>query len=170
VGQYFAYLVALEAQEPERILYLAMPNAIWQSLANLPFTKAISKRASLRLLIFDPISEEVSAWMDRLNYAALLEQLMLQHQTDTTTDPEQQLILDKERGHYQLLSVGWRGGERVYYVLLHVDLKNNKFWIQQDFTQPSITDLLLEAGVPKSDIVLGFQPPYARALMDFAQT
>jgi hypothetical protein len=107
--------------------------------------------------------------MDRLDYAALLEQLIVQHQSDAPKELEQQVILDKERGHYQLLSLGWRGSERVYHVLLHVDLKDNKFWIQQDYTQPSMTDLLLEAGVPKSNIVLGFQPPYARALMDFAQ-
>ncbi len=108
--------------------------------------------------------------MDRVNYAALLEQLFLTQQQDATSSGlvESQIVIDKERGHYQILSIGWERGQRVYHVLLHVDLKDHKFWVQQDFTLPSITSLLLEAGVPKSDIVLGFQPPQARELMDFA--
>ena len=107
--------------------------------------------------------------MDRVNYAALLEKLLLAHQDgDSSGLVESQVSIDNQRGHYQMLSVGWERGQRVYHVLLHVDLKDQKFWVQQDYTQPSITDLLLEAGVPKSDIVLGFQPPQARELMDFA--
>jgi hypothetical protein len=108
--------------------------------------------------------------MDRVDYVALLEKLFLAQQQDAVSNGlvEYQVVIDKERGHYQMLSVGWERGQRVYFVLLHVDLKDHKLWVQQDYTQPSITDLLLEAGVPKSDIVLGFQPPQARELMDFA--
>jgi XisI protein len=107
--------------------------------------------------------------MDRMNYQTLLEGFILAHRQEANQDAiEHQVILDKENGHYQVLTIGWQGGRRVYDVLLHADLKNNKFWIQQDYTQPSLTDQLLEAGVPKSDIVLGFQPPQARALTDFA--
>ncbi len=107
--------------------------------------------------------------MDRINYQALLEQLILAHRQDAAEGLiEHQVILDKERGHYQVLSVGWENNQRLYNVLLHVDLKDSKFWIQQDYTQPSLTDQLLEAGVSKSDIVLGFQPPQARELTGFA--
>jgi XisI protein len=53
-------------------------------------------------------------------------------------------------------------------VLLHADLKDHKFRIQQDCIQLCMTDLLLEAGVLNPDIVLGFQSPQARELMDFA--
>jgi hypothetical protein len=107
--------------------------------------------------------------MDRVDYPTLLEKLFLAHQDVVSSGlVESQVVIDKERGHYQVLSVGWERGQRVYHVLLHVDLKDQKFWVQQDYTQPSITDFLLEAGVPKSDIVLGFQPPQARELMDFA--
>jgi XisI protein len=108
--------------------------------------------------------------MDRVDYPALLEKLFLAQQQDVTSSGlvESQVVIDTERGHYQVLSVGWERGQRVYHVLLHVDLKDHKFWVQQDYTQPSMTDLLLEVGVPKSDIVLGFQPPQARELMDFA--
>jgi hypothetical protein len=107
--------------------------------------------------------------MDRLSYQAILEHLILAHQQEPSKEHlEHQVILDSERGHYQVLTVGWKNGRRVYDVLLHVDLKNNKFWVQQDYTLPSLTDQLLEAGVPKSDIVLGFQAPQARELTGFA--
>ena len=104
-----------------------------------------------------------------LNYNDLLEQLLLQYAQPTQNSTvEQQIVIDKKHGHFQLLSLGWENNKRIYYTLLHVDLKNSKFWVQQDYTQPSITEQLLEAGVPKSDIVLGFQLPQARELTDFA--
>jgi hypothetical protein len=37
-------------------------------------------------------------------------------------------------------------------------LIDNKIWIQQDETEDGIASDLLEAGVPKEDIVLGFRP------------
>jgi hypothetical protein len=104
-----------------------------------------------------------------LEYQAILEQLILAHQQESKKEHlEHQVILDSQRGHYQVLTVGWKNGNRVYDVLLHVDFKDNKFWVQQDYTLPSLTDQLLEAGVPKSDIVLGFHPPQARELTEFA--
>jgi hypothetical protein len=102
--------------------------------------------------------------MDRISHTALLEQLLLHHKNHSSPNPqlEHQIILDHQNGHYQLLSVGWENNTRVCYVLLQVDLKDNKIWIQQDYTVPSVADWLLEAGVSKSDIVLGFVPPFMR--------
>lgn len=63
VGQYLSYLVALESVEPDRVLYLAAPQAIWQPFSQLPFTQAVAKRAELRVIVFDPILEEVIQWI-----------------------------------------------------------------------------------------------------------
>ena len=79
------------------------------------------------------------------------------------------LIFDKERDHYQLLSVGWQNErKRVLDIIAHIDILDGKIWIQRDFTEPSITEQLQERGVPTSDIVLGFQPPYKRRFAEFA--
>jgi hypothetical protein len=43
VGQCFNYQIALEAKEPERILYLAVPLGTYQSFFNLPFIMASFK-------------------------------------------------------------------------------------------------------------------------------
>jgi hypothetical protein len=41
-------------------------------------------------------------------------------------------------------------------------------WIEEDWTEAGIADILVRAGVPREDIVLGFQPPDLRQYTDFA--
>ncbi|MBD1821402.1 XisI protein [Cyanobacteria bacterium FACHB-DQ100] len=82
---------------------------------------------------------------------------------------EAQTIFDTERDHYQLVYVGWRrNGDRDYGCLIHLDLKEGKIWIQYDGTEGGIAQELVEQGVPKEDIVLGFHPPSVRKLTEFA--
>lgn len=82
-------------------------------------------------------------------------------------DVERQLILDNENGHYQLMSVGWKGNERIHNCVIHLDVIDGKVWVQQDATDIGIADELVEQGIPKSDIVLAFHPPYKRAYTGF---
>jgi hypothetical protein len=51
-----------------------------------------------------------------------------------------------------------------------VRLCHGKFWIEDDMTEEGIATDLLQAGVPKEDIVLAFQPPEARQFTEFAPT
>lgn len=53
-------------------------------------------------------------------------------------------------------------------MIIHVDIKDNKIWIQKDGTEIGIANELIAAGVPKEDIVLGFHAPYKREFTDFA--
>ena len=77
-------------------------------------------------------------------------------------------IFDIERDHYQILSVGWNNQKRVYGTMMHLDIKNEKVWIQQNTTEIDIASELVEMGVPKHDIVIGFHTPKMRQLTDFA--
>ncbi|MDZ8054916.1 MAG: XisI protein [Aulosira sp. ZfuVER01] len=79
-----------------------------------------------------------------------------------------QTIFDTEHDHYQLVYVGWRGSKRMYGTVLHLDIINGKIWVQQDGTEVGIANKLVELGVPKQDIVLGFDPPKMRHYTDFA--
>jgi hypothetical protein len=83
-------------------------------------------------------------------------------------DVEMELIADTQRDHYQLLSIGWNKLERIHGTLIHIDIHNGKIWIQYDGTEEGIANRLVEHGVPKSDIVLAFHPPYKRPYTDFA--
>ncbi len=81
---------------------------------------------------------------------------------------EIQLLLDKENNHYQLMTVGWDGEKRIHGMMLHIDIKNGKIWVQHDGTERGITQDLLDLGVPKQDIVLAFHSPTRRKYTDFA--
>lgn len=78
------------------------------------------------------------------------------------------VVTDDEHGHYFLFSVGWKDMQRVHGCTVHIDLKGDKIWIQQDWTDVVVVDRFLERDVPQSDIVLAFHAPYKRQYMDFA--
>lgn len=82
-------------------------------------------------------------------------------------DAEDQVIFDTERDHYQLMRTGWHDEHRVYGCVMHFDIKDGKIWIQYDGTDFDLANKLVELGVPKEDIVLGFQPPYRRPYSGF---
>ncbi|HFA51970.1 MAG TPA: XisI protein, partial [Bacteroidetes bacterium] len=55
---------------------------------------------------------------------------------------EKQLVFDSENHHYFLMDVGWNDMKRIHFCLLHIDIKNDKIWIQKDFTENGVaTDL-----------------------------
>jgi XisI protein len=75
---------------------------------------------------------------------------------------ESQLLFDPVRDHYQLMRVGWNRLSRVYHVVMHFDIIDGKVWIQQNMTDIDVAQELVEAGIPKEDIVLGLHPTYKR--------
>lgn len=81
---------------------------------------------------------------------------------------EEQLILDTQRDHYQILTIGWENGRRVYYPIFHIDIRDGKIWVQEDATDFDLVGELERRGVAKSDIVLAFQAPYKRPFTGYA--
>lgn len=81
---------------------------------------------------------------------------------------EVQTIFDTEGDHYQLVHAGWHKKLRQYGCLIHVDLKDEKIWIQYDGTEAGVANELVALGVPKSDIVLAYLSPFARQHTEFA--
>ena len=55
----------------------------------------------------------------------------------------------------------------VYGTIIHVDIRDGKIWIQRDFTEEGVASELVDLGVPKADIVLGFKPLYMRQFTGF---
>ena len=51
---------------------------------------------------------------------------------------------------------------------MHVALRNNKIWIEEDWTEDGIATYFLASGVPPEDIVLAFYDPLTREHSEFA--
>jgi len=111
--------------------------------------------------------------MDKLTeYRRLIKELLTHYAELINRRPkpgkETEVVFDEERDHYMLITVGWLEQHRVRGTIVYVRLKNEKFWIEEDWLEHGITTDLLQAGVPKEDIVLAFQPPEMRPLTEFA--
>jgi len=83
-------------------------------------------------------------------------------------DVSTQLIVSRDRKNFLLLQEGWEQQHRVHGCLVHVELREDKFWIHYDGIEGGITDELVAAGVPKAQIVLAFHPPSVRPHTGYA--
>jgi XisI protein len=83
---------------------------------------------------------------------------------------EYQVVADHERHHYQLVRLGWTDGRFSYFVLLHFDIKpdTGKIWVQQNNTEILVGQELVDKGVSKSNIVLGFKSAELRPYSGYA--
>ena len=77
-------------------------------------------------------------------------------------DLETEVIFDKERDRFLLIDLGWKEHQRIYNCVIHLEIRDNKIWIQRNQTDRPIADTLISMGVAKEDIILGLQPPYIR--------
>lgn len=78
------------------------------------------------------------------------------------------VIADREGDNYQLLFLGWEGERRVFDTAVYIRLRHDKVWIEQNALPDRVGELLVAAGIPREQIVLGFHPPHVRPLTDFA--
>lgn len=62
VGQFLNYRVALEEQQPERFLYLAVPVGVYRKFFRLPFVQTIIQRFQIALVVYDPTNEVILSW------------------------------------------------------------------------------------------------------------
>jgi hypothetical protein len=109
--------------------------------------------------------------MDRLTeYRDIIQQLLLAYSQYKSAygDIDTQVSFDLQRDRYQLISIGWESGRRVYGCTIHIDIKDDKIWIQQDGTEVGIANELIERGISSQDIVLGYRTPNSRKYTEFA--
>jgi hypothetical protein len=65
------------------------------------------------------------------------------------------------------MNVGWVELKRVYNCFIHIDIKDGKIWLQQNWTEEDPAADLVEMGVPREGIVLGLHPPYKQPYTDY---
>lgn len=109
--------------------------------------------------------------MDRLEqYRTIIEQTLTQRVNDLKDFPDlrDKTVFDRRTDSYLLLRQGWDKSRRVHAIVVHLEILNGKIWVQEDWTEHGVAGDLEEAGVPKNDIVLGFQPPQVRPYTEYA--
>jgi XisI protein len=103
--------------------------------------------------------------MDKLeNYRNIVEKVINEYAAIPYAygEIESRTSFDRDKDSYMLYSVGWNSRGRIHGINIHVDIINDKIYIQQDGTENGIVTDLELAGVPKSDIVLAFHAPELR--------
>ena len=74
-------------------------------------------------------------------------------------------VFDRQFNRYQILCQGWTSKEkRVFYPIIHTEIVRGEVWIQHNQSDIDIGEVLSQHGIPKSQIVLGLNPPSIRQL------
>ncbi|MGH9845167.1 MAG: XisI protein [Blastocatellia bacterium] len=113
--------------------------------------------------------------MDQLNqYREIIERILTEivAVTERCSDADPNLrdktVFDRRSDNYLILREGWVGPRHINLNVVHVEIINGKVWVQVDNTDQAIARKLHQAGIPKSDIVLGFQPATVRPHTEYA--
>ncbi|MCB0142910.1 MAG: XisH family protein, partial [Caldilineaceae bacterium] len=63
LGQYVLYHDVLAELEPERVLYLAVPQTVVQNIFEEPLGRLLLRNKRLQIIGFEPIKQEVVQWI-----------------------------------------------------------------------------------------------------------
>jgi muramidase (phage lysozyme) len=109
--------------------------------------------------------------MDRIDaYRQIIKHLLSEYAQHPPSygQIKMETIFDTEQDRYELLAVGWQDTKRVHNSVIHIDIIDDKVWLQHNSTDLRIAEMLVERGIPRDQIVLGFQPEYSRQYTAFA--
>ncbi|MCY7331780.1 MAG: XisI protein [Pseudanabaena sp. CAN_BIN31] len=103
-------------------------------------------------------------------YRSIVKQVLTEYASYKPSygDIEVTTVFDRESDRYLVLAIGWDNKHRVYGSSMQLDIKNGKVWIQVNNTELDIGQELIDLGVAREDIVIGFQPPYMRQFSGYA--
>lgn len=103
--------------------------------------------------------------MDKLElYRQIIRAILLPYTkiTYANVPVRNMAAFDDDFGQYLVMSEGWDGIQHLHGCLIHVEIRGDRVWVQRDGTEDGVTDELVAAGIPKQDIILGFQEPAVR--------
>ncbi|NEO52668.1 MAG: XisI protein [Okeania sp. SIO3B5] len=111
--------------------------------------------------------------MDKLiHYQNIIKQILTNYQRISAQIPvpdiDEVLMFDDQRSQYLWFNIGWKNDRRIQAISVYIRIKNEKIYIEEDWTEEGIANELLKENVPKEDIVLAFHDPETRKLTDFA--
>ncbi len=108
--------------------------------------------------------------MDKLNrYREIVTRLIREYASYKPSHGsiDTEAVIDRDRDHYEVMHVGWDGVRQIHGAVVHIDIHDGKVWIQYDGTSRPVAEELVEAGIPREDIVLAFHPAELRSLSGF---
>ena len=62
LGQFISYRAALQQQENERILYLAVPGNVYDSFFTMGFIQSLVQQNQIHLIVYDIEQEAIAQW------------------------------------------------------------------------------------------------------------
>ena len=63
LGQFLNYRIMLEVNEPDRLLYLAVPLETYKTFFQSRFAQVVIERHQLKLIVYEPITKEIVQWI-----------------------------------------------------------------------------------------------------------
>jgi hypothetical protein len=63
LGQFILYRTVLAQRDPDRVLYLAVPEIAMQTVFDPPLGQLLLQNGIVRLIGFDPVAEEIVRWI-----------------------------------------------------------------------------------------------------------
>jgi hypothetical protein len=110
--------------------------------------------------------------MDQLeHYRQLIRTILTEHTKVpfSNSDAKFETVFDRESDRYLLLMLGHEKDRRYTHgCLIHIDIIDGKIWVQRDGTEYGVANELVEGGVPKDQIILGFKSPEMLPYTQFA--
>ena len=64
LGQFLNYRLGLQMNEPDRILYMAIPLDIFESFFQERFTQEAVRQYQVKLIVYEPIQEVIIEWKE----------------------------------------------------------------------------------------------------------
>jgi len=106
--------------------------------------------------------------MDRVNQLRKIIRSCLQEWTQFAAPEEgceNILVFDEKTDNYAWIYTGWSQRRHVNHTVMHLGIRDGKIHVYHDGASHNgegIVDDLLRAGVSQSELILEFNPPYAR--------
>ena len=97
--------------------------------------------------------------MDTLNTDRQIVQQVISHYAQLRPSHGQirlETVFDDKQDRYALMQVGWDRGRRVRGNLIYIVLRDGNVVIEYDGMEAGITQDLIDQGIPKQRLVLGF--------------
>ena len=64
LGQFINYRTALSQKEPERIMYLAVPNITYEIFFKLELIQLVIRTQDIKLIVYNPNKDELEQWIN----------------------------------------------------------------------------------------------------------